>query len=325
MSGLIRRTIQDNPPLALTGILMLLSPGILVPALWLDPRMLNGELLWIKPIKFAVSIALYALTLQLILRHIEGGARTQKFVRMGSWAIAFFFLVEVIAIFGQAARGKVSHFNSSTAFDGIVFNIMGTAIMLLFIVHIGLTILLLRQTNTTPDLASALRAGLAVTALGMLVAYLMVIPRPEQMALLEQGMMPERMGSHTIGAPDGGPGIPVTGWSSVAGDLRIAHFIGLHALQVIPLFAFWLTRRSTKLVTQQRRNLVRVFAFAYAGIVVLFTVQALRGQSVLAPDVWTLVSFVGLAVLTAGGVLAAIMATGRHSPSSQLSGNLQVP
>ena len=73
----------------------------------------------------------------------------------------------------------------------------------------------------------------------------------------EQKQNPElkQFGAHTVGAPDGGPGLPVANWSENHGDLRVAHFIGLHGMQIIPLIGWWLLRRK-RLSEQQRTRLV---------------------------------------------------------------------
>jgi hypothetical protein len=85
-------------------------------------------------------------------------------------------------------------------------------------------------------------------------------------------------GAHTVGAPDGGPGLPATGWSTEHGDLRVPHFVGLHALQVLPLFVIALRRRGWP---ESLRVRAAVWAgVAYSGLYVALLVQALRGQPV---------------------------------------------
>jgi hypothetical protein len=39
----------------------------------------------------------------------------------------------------------------------------------------------------------------------------------------------------TIGAIAGGAVLPLVGWSATGGDLRVAHFLGVHAQQMLPL------------------------------------------------------------------------------------------
>jgi hypothetical protein len=93
---------------------------------------------------------------------------------------------------------------------------------------------------------------------------------------------PALIGAHTVGAPDGGPGLPGTGWSREHGDLRVPHFFGLHAVQVLPLLALGL-RRSRR-PEPQRVRLVVWGAVSYAGLVGSLLWQALRGRSVAAAD-----------------------------------------
>ena len=79
-----------------------------------------------------------------------------------------------------------------------------------------------------------------------------------------------------MGAPDGGPGLPGTGWSREHGDLRVPHFLGLHAMQVLPLLALALGRRRWPETTRVRLTLTA--AASYALLFALLLWQALRGQ-----------------------------------------------
>lgn len=76
--------------------------------------------------------------------------------------------------------------------------------------------------------------------------------------------------SHTIGGPDGGAGIPILNWSKKFGDPRIAHFIGMHALQVLPVLSYYLLRNT---------QLTIFVSLLYLALAVFTLVQALKGKS----------------------------------------------
>jgi hypothetical protein len=111
-------------------------------------------------------------------------------------------------------------------------------------------------------------------------------------------------GAHTVGAPDGGPGVPGTGWSRQHGDLRVAHFLGLHAMQALPLLAVAVRRRH--LAAARSSRLVVSAAASYTLLFLLLLWQALRGQSIVDPDGTTLLALAAWLVLTAATVRAAV-------------------
>ncbi len=98
---------------------------------------------------------------------------------------------------------------------------------------------------------------------------------------------------------DGGPGLPVTAWSTTGGDLRVPHFVGIHALQALPLLAWLLALPRLRLDERSRSRLVTTGAAGYLGLVGLLLWQALRGQPLLQPDASTLAAFAALAAGTA--------------------------
>jgi hypothetical protein len=117
------------------------------------------------------------------------------------------------------------------------------------------------------------------------------------------------IGAHSVGVEDGGPGLPGLNWSTVGGDLRIGHFVGMHALQVLPFVAWFVSRRK-KLSTRQQVQLVWTAGVGYLGIVALVTWQALRAQSIISPDVLTLCVFASIVF----AVLVATFVITRSSP-----------
>jgi hypothetical protein len=307
-------------PLALVGLGMVATLALALVGLLVDPRVITGAPAWLKPAKFAVSIALYSFTLLWLLTFVRGHVRL---VRLVSWATAIGFVVEMAIIAGQAARGTTSHFNTATPLDGALFSIMGGFIVLVWAMGLLAAALLLRQRLEEPAFAWSLRLGLLISLIGMAAAVPMTMPTEAQVAAARSGGMPTS-GAHTVGAPDGGPGLPVVGWSTEGGDMRVAHFVGLHGMQLLPAVGWLVSRRAARrgaarLGRGHRVALVWTAAGGYLGLVLLLAWQALRGQSVVAPDAATLTALAGLAAAT-GLAALAVLAHARRRPVAAPAG-----
>ncbi len=284
---------------ALGGLLLL---AIAAVGLALDPRTITGAPAWMKPAKFALSTALYAVTMAWILRHIDGHRRLVSLI---GWGTATVFALELALIVVQVVRGVRSHFNFVTPLDAALFSAMGAAITFALVLNVLAAVLMIRQRFADPVLAVSLRFGLVITAIGAGVAFLMTQPTPDQLAVLQTGAAPVEIGAHSVGVGDGGPGLPIVGWSTTGGDLRIPHFVGLHALQVLPLLGLLLSRVGTALSQRRRVALTWVGGVSYLILVGLLTWQALRGQPLLAPDAATVTA---LAVWLGGTLFSAAAA-----------------
>ncbi|GAA1616124.1 hypothetical protein [Actinoplanes couchii] len=262
--------------------------GILV-----DDRVLTGAPIWLKPFKFSVSILLYSLALAWMLSLLP---RRSPVAERSAFVIVLALFVEMAIVVVQVIRGTTSHFNMSTPFDTALWNTMFAAIIALFFAHVLIAVAVLRARIRDRVVKTGIGLGLGVSWLGLVVAA------PMQSA-------------HTVGVPDGGPGLPVTGWSTAGGDLRIGHFIGLHALQVLPLLAWALNRYATRLPETARVRLLLVAGAGYAGLTVLTTWQALRGQPLFEPDGLTLGVLAGLILAVLAGAALSVTRTGEGSPS----------
>ena len=184
---------------------------------------------WIKPLKFFLSTVIFVWSMAWYMHYLP-----QQFqVKIYSWVVLITLSFELIYITYQAARGELSHFNVSTAFHGTMFSLMGLAItiMTLHTASIGL----LFFSSSFPELPTSYLWGIRM---GIILFVFFAF---------EGGIMGAKL-AHTVGAPDGGDGLPLVNWSKSAGDLRIAHFVGMHALQILPLLGFYVIGNSSALI-----------------------------------------------------------------------------
>lgn len=248
--------------LSLVGWANLILFALMLFGLALDTRTVMGISPWIKPIKFSLSIAIYLGTLAWLLAYLPGPAWGKGLIR---WGASLAMIAEIVCIVTQAARGTTSHYNYSTFFDARVFDLM--AVMILLNTMLAGFLFLLFMTQRV-DLAPAYLWGIRLGTLIFVIGGL-------------QGMAMIKQNAHTVGAPDGGPGLPFANFSTAAGDLRVAHMLGLHALQIVPL-AGWTLSRSRRISGEGSRVAgVFVFAAIYAGIGVLLFLQAMAGRPLL--------------------------------------------
>ena len=296
------RLRSASAPLTITGLAMIALLGAAVIGLVVDQRTITAAPAWLKPAKFAVSIAIYTLTLAWIFSLIPEWQRTRRII---GWTTAVVMVLEMAIISLQAFRGTTSHFNIATPFDGVLFGIMGAAILLQTLSTISVAVALWRHRFGDVALGWALRLGMTITIIGALTGGMMTRPTRQQLDAANAGATMTVVGAHTVGAPDGGPGLPGTGWSTSHGDLRIPHFLGLHALQILPFVALVLGRLRTRELVRTRLTVVA--ASSYLALFGILLSQALRGQSVLAPDAVTMTLFGIWASATAVAVAASMV------------------
>lgn len=204
---------------------------------------------WYKPIKFALSIGIYAWTMAWYIYYLPS-FNTGLF----NIAIIVFLGFELVYIVLQAARGQLSHYNISTPLYGSLYVLMALAASLVTIYTLYVGILFFK--TAFPELPVYYRWAIR---LGIMIFVVFSF---------EGFVMGYRM-THTIGGADGEAGLPFLNWSYRYGDPRIAHFIGMHALQILPLLSFYLLRNT---------RAVFIVSILYALLAVFTLVQALHGK-----------------------------------------------
>ena len=204
---------------------------------------------WLKPFKFYSSVGIMILTMGWLLYYLNNAKKIRTYSRL--IVITMFFENGLIIL--QAIRNTTSHFNITSTINGIIFNLMG-----MFILVFTITIILVCISFFKQKEFSILQAYVWGIRLGLLFFIIFS---------LEGGLMVGLL-KHTIGGPDGGPGLPLVNWSRRYGDLRIAHFIGIHSIQVLPLFGNYFSK------TKKQTLIFSVVYFLLASALFL---QALKG------------------------------------------------
>ncbi|MFD2082433.1 hypothetical protein SAMN05421678_102122 [Actinopolymorpha cephalotaxi] len=298
------QALRWHRPLMLLAVAMAVVGVVGVVGLFADDRVITGMPIWAKPTKFAVSILIYSVTWAWLISQLRHLRRTAWW--MGTVA-ATGLAVEMVVIVGQVLRGTTSHFNETTPLNAALWKAMGISIVFVWVATLVVCVILFRNPGQDRARALAVRAGALVALLGMAIGFLMVVPTAQQLASDS-----DIMGAHTVGLADGGAGLPLLGWSTVGGDLRIPHFVGMHALQLIPLAALALEFLARGLpvlrVPTVRLRLLVVIVAAYVAELALLTWQALRGQSIMHPDVLTDTAAVVVLVWVVAGVLMSLRA-----------------
>jgi len=204
---------------------------------------------WFKPFKFAISIAIYCSTMAWFCYYLPSFN-----IKAFNWINIFLFSFEIVYIIIQAARGQESHFNWTSPLYKTLF--VGMAIAAIAITIYAAYIGILFFQNSFPNLPTYY-----VWAIRLSI-FIFIIFSFEGVAMGGRQ-------THTIGTEIQNTFLPFFKWNIKEGDLRVAHFIGMHALQIIPLFSFYVLKNSKAV-------------FALSGIYLLFAafvlIQALQAR-----------------------------------------------
>lgn len=263
LASLAGETRRRDPLLYRASIAHLLAVPLMLALALFDERLVTGINPWVKPIKFTLANAIYMLTVAWLFHHLPAGADARRRV---SRLVAVTIIAETVLITLQAARGTTSHFNLSTRADASVLALMGLMILVntAAIIYAAVKFWKHRPAIPAPYLWG-IRLGLLIFLLASLEGFVMI-----------------RLHAHSVGVADGGPGLPLINWSTRGGDLRVAHFVGLHALQALPLVGWFFSRPRVARRLKSPTAWVLASGALYGGLSLLLFLQALSGSPLIA-------------------------------------------
>jgi hypothetical protein len=204
---------------------------------------------WYKPFKFAFSTFLFAWAMAWYCYELPSFNIT-----FFNWSVIILLGFEIVYIAIQANRGQLSHYNQSTPVYAALYSMMALAATLvtLYTAYVGLLFFVNKFPHLPNHYLWSIRLGILIFVVFSFEGF----------------VMGSRL-THTIGGEDGSPGISILNWSTKFGDPRIAHFIGMHALQILPILSFYVFKNS---------KATFIISILYGMLAVFTLVQALQGK-----------------------------------------------
>lgn len=245
----LRELKNRNPVLYWYGLLNFIA-AIFCIILWqVTDVQVNNINAYIKPLKFYISIGIFCWTMGWLLHYLQ----LPKKVRAYNIMAVIIFTFESFVITWQAANGRLSHFNITNPLYSMLFSLMGVAIVLLTVWTAYMGYLFFRRKNL--EIPKPYLWGIRMGILCFVIFA------------MEGGVMAGLL-AHTVGGADGSRGLPLVNWSREHGDLRIAHFLGMHTLQIFPLFGYYFAKTSKAVI---------IFSVVYMILVFTVLAEALMG------------------------------------------------
>jgi hypothetical protein len=264
-------TRSTNPILtAWASVGVVLAMFAVSAAAWaIDTRTLNGVSIWAKPMKFNLSFALHLATLMIFVALLRREVQERVWMRWTLILTSAAVLLELLYIFTQAARGRASHFNFETHWETVAYyGLMGGAAVA---VMIGTLIVgLAAWRGAREDIGPGLRTGIVLGAVVGTIATFVTTGALASGAVTPTG--------HWIGGElSDASGLPITGWSTTGGDLRVSHFFATHLLQALPILGWFADRTLSRLAP------LIVWAGTAAGVAIVWLTftQALAARPFL--------------------------------------------
>ena len=228
------------PFLHYVSIFHVIGSLILLVLIQFDDRQLTGVNVWIKPLKFLTSTFILLWTIGWYLMKYPFWEKSKSVI---AFSLTILLSLENILITYQASRGVKSHYNVETFWDAAIFQTMGIAIGFITLFMFWF---LIKSFSPKLNASTTMKWGFRIAWIALLFGT----------AIGGSAMIGQN--AHAVGVADGGEGIPALNWSTEGGDYRIAHFLGLHAIQIIPLTIYFFQEKITS------KNLSKLLSYGFS-------------------------------------------------------------